>query len=79
MSGADGVAVDSAGNIFVATTQGLGIQVLDKTGKRLGSIPCPAATNNCTFGGKDLKTLYVSAKDGIYKIPVKTAGFLSFR
>ncbi|MDP2982563.1 MAG: SMP-30/gluconolactonase/LRE family protein [Candidatus Latescibacter sp.] len=79
MSGADGVAVDSAGNVFVATTQGLGVQVFDKTGKRLGTIPCPAATNNCTFGGKDLKTLYVSAKDGIYKIPVKTGGFVSFR
>jgi gluconolactonase len=79
MSGADGVAVDSAGNVFVATTQGIGIQVFDKAGKHLGNIPCPAATNNCSFGGKDMKTLYVSAKDGIYRIPVKTGGFLSFR
>jgi gluconolactonase len=75
MSGADGVAVDSAGNVFVATTQGLGIQVFDKNGKHLGNIPCTAATNNCAFGGKDLKTLYVSAKDGIYKIAMKNKGF----
>jgi gluconolactonase len=75
MSGADGVAVDSAGNVYVATTQGLGVQVCDKGGKRLGNILCPAPTNNCAFGGPDMKTLYVSAKDGIYRIPIKTAGF----
>jgi gluconolactonase len=73
-SGADGMAVDSAGNIYVATTQGLGIQVIDSKGNHLGNILCPVATNNCNFGGEDLKTLYVSAKDGIYSIPVKIPG-----
>ena len=75
LSGADGVAVDRAGNVFVATTQGIGIQVFDKTGKHLGDISCPAPTNNCSFGGKDMRTLYVSAKDGIYSIRMRTAGF----
>jgi len=75
-SGADGMAVDSEGKIFVATTEGLGIQVFDPDGNHLGNIPCPAATNNCNFGGADMKTLYVSAKDGIYKIPVKIPGFM---
>ncbi len=78
MSGADGVAVDRAGNVYVATTQGFGIQVLDKTGKYLGSIACPTPTNNCAFGGKDMRTLYVSAKDGIYSIRTRNAGFNSF-
>ena len=72
--GADGMAVDSAGNIFVATTQGLGIQVFNSRGDHLGNIPCPTATNNCNFGGDDLKTLYISALDGIYRIPVKIPG-----
>ena len=74
-SGADGMAVDSKGKIYVATTEGLGIQVFDPDGNHLENIPCPAATNNCNFGGADMKTLYVSAKDGIYKIPVKIPGF----
>jgi len=73
-SGADGMAVDSAGNIYVVTTQGLGIQVIAPDGTHIGNIPCDVATNNCNFGGADLKTLYVSAKDGIYRIPVKIAG-----
>jgi len=66
--------VDSAGNIFVATTKMIGIQVFDKTGRHLGNIPCSAATNNVIFGGPDMKTLYVSAMDGIYSIPVKIPG-----
>jgi len=79
MSGTDGIAVDSAGNVFAATTQGIGVQVFDKSGKHLGNIPCPVAVNNCAFGGKNLKTLYVSAKDGIYKIELKNKGFLTFK
>ncbi|MFC1608354.1 SMP-30/gluconolactonase/LRE family protein [Candidatus Latescibacterota bacterium] len=73
-SGADGMIVDSAGNIFVATTKGHGIQVFDKNGQHLGNILCDAVTNNVIFGGPDMKTLYVSAKDGIYSIPVKVPG-----
>jgi len=73
-SGADGIITDSAGNIYVATTKMIGIQVFDSTGRHIGNIPCTAATNNVRFGGTDMKTLYVSAKDGIYSIPVKIPG-----
>jgi gluconolactonase len=74
--GADGTAVDSAGNLYVATTKGIGVQVFDSSGKHLGNIPCPSVTNNISFGGEDMKTLYISAKDGIYKIPVKIPGVM---
>ncbi len=74
-SGADGTAVDSAGNLYVATTKGLGIQVFNSSGKHLGNIECPSISNNVTFGGEDMKTMYISAKDGIYKIQVKIPGF----
>lgn len=74
VSGTDGMAVDRAGNIYVATTQGLGIQVFDKAGTHLGNIACPVPVNNCSFGGKELRTLYVSAKDGIYSIRLRNAG-----
>ncbi len=73
-SGADGLMVDSAGNIYVATTKMLGIQVFDNTGRHLGNIPCQSVTNNVNFGGPDMKTLYVSAQDGIYSIPVMIPG-----
>ncbi len=73
-SGADGTAVDSAGNLYVATTKGLDIQVFDSSGEYLGNIECPSISNNIYFGGEDLKTLYIGAKDGIYKIRVKIPG-----
>lgn len=73
-SGADGMAVDSEGNLFVATTQGLGVQVFNSSGEHLGNIEVPTPSNNVTFGGPDGKTLYISAQDGIYKIAVNTEG-----
>lgn len=73
-SGADGTAVDSAGNVYVATTQGIGIQVLNSAGTHLGSITCEVATNNLYFGGEDMKTLFVAAKDGIYSIELSVPG-----
>lgn len=74
ISGADGTAIDSLGNLYVATTQGLGIQVFNSEGTHLGDIPCPAVCNNVSFGGADMKTLYISAKDGVYSMPVLIAG-----
>jgi len=74
MSGADGSAVDSAGNLYVATTRGLGVQVFSPSGEHLGNIAGPLNTNNISFGGEDLKTLYIAAKDGIYTIPVMIPG-----
>ncbi len=74
VSGADGTAVDSAGNLYVATTQGLGIQVFNSGGEHLGNIECPVPTNNMYFGGEDMKTLYVSALDGIYMIRTNIPG-----
>lgn len=73
-SGADGMAVDSEGNLFVATTQGLGVQVFNSSGEHLGNIDVPTASNNVSFGGPDDNTLYISAQDGIYKIAVNTEG-----
>ncbi len=74
VSGADGTAVDIEGNLYVATTQGLGIQVFDMNGAHIGNIDCPVPCNNLSFGGPGMKTLYVSALDGVYSMPVKIAG-----
>lgn len=72
-SGADGLAVDAAGRLYVATSAG--IQVFDQVGIALGIIPLPKAPQNLAFAGKDKKTLYVVGRGDAYKIPVLTAGF----
>lgn len=73
-SGADGCGVDSAGNLYVCTTQGIGIQVFNAEGTYLGDINTEQALNNMYFGGPDLKTLYASVKDGIYAIKLNIPG-----
>ncbi len=74
VSGADGMTVDSEGNVYVATTQGLGVQVFNEDGKHIANISCPAPPNNVTFGGTENKTLFISAKDGIYAIETAYPG-----
>ena len=72
-SGADGLAVDAEGRLYVATTEG--IQVFDKVGIALGIIPLAKAPQNLAFAGKDKKTLYVVGRGNAYKIPVLTPGY----
>ena len=70
--GGDGMAVDKAGNVYVAGMDG--IHVLDKTGAALGTITVPEQPGNCTFGGADGKTLYITARTGLYSIKLNVPG-----
>lgn len=71
-SGADGLAVDAEGRLYVAST--VGIQVFSKQGEALGTIPLPKAPQNLAFAGPDKKTLYVVGRGSAYKIAVLTPG-----
>jgi gluconolactonase len=71
-AGGDGCAVDTRGNLYVAT--GLGVQVFDPQGKQLGVITLPKAPSNCKFGGPDFKTLYVTARTSVYAVPMEATG-----
>lgn len=70
--GSDGMTRDSAGNLYLT---GKGVTVFDKDGKKLGEIPVPEGwTANVTFGGKDLKTLFITAMDSVYTIRMAVPG-----
>ena len=69
---ADGMAIDREGRIYVTT--GAGIQVFDKKGKFLGVIKVPRQPANIAFSGKDKKTLYITAREGLYKLQMLSAG-----
>ena len=61
--GPDGMAVDAAGNLFVTTDSG--IEVFAPDGTPWGVIPVPPGwAANCTFGGADGRTLYITAEKG---------------
>ncbi len=70
--GGDGLTVDVKGNLYI--TSGIGLQVFDKDGKALGVIAFPEVPSNCTFGGKDMKTLFVTARTSVYACPMEVAG-----
>lgn len=69
--GPDGMAHDIRGNLY-ATYKG--IVVIDPDGKALGRIATPEQPANCAFGGSDNKTLYITARTGLYKIDLKIPG-----
>jgi gluconolactonase len=74
-SGADGLAVDGAGRLYVATTAG--VQVFSATGDGLGTIPIGLSNGpqNLAFAGADKKTLYVIGRGALYRIRMTATGF----
>jgi gluconolactonase len=72
-SGADGLAVDAKGRLYVASN--VGIEVFSAAGVALGTIPLPKKPQNLAFAGTDKKSLYVVGRGSAYKISVLTPGF----
>ena len=70
--GPDGMAVDTGGNLFVAT--GDGIEVFAPDGTPWGVIPVPRIPSNCAFGGADGRTLYITAREGLYRVSLQHPG-----
>lgn len=68
--GADGIRVDSKGNIF-STGPG-GIWVLNAKGEFIAHLPTRAT--NLAFGGADGKTLLITNGNSVSRIGVKTPG-----
>lgn len=64
ISSGDGVAMDCAGNLYVASNQA--IVVLSPSGAELGQIAVSGvqSVTNAAFGGSDRKTLYITALGG---------------
>lgn len=69
---ADGMTVDEEGNIYVATL--IGIQILNAKGEFVGIINFPIVPVSCCFGGDDMKTLYATCYNKVYKIRTNVKG-----
>lgn len=71
-SGGDGMAIDREGRIFVTSITG--IQIFDPVGNYLGNIPVPRKSTNVAFSGHGKSVLYITAREGVYKIQTLTRG-----
>ncbi len=69
---ADGMKVDSRGNVY--TTGPGGVWIFSPRGVLLDRISIPQYASNVAWGGPDLKTLYITATHSVYSIPVKFKG-----
>jgi gluconolactonase len=72
----DGIKVDQAGNLFVTGPKG--IWVWDANGHRLGVIVIPEQPANLTWGDKDYRTLYITATTSVYRLRMKTEGYVPY-
>ena len=65
----DGIKVDSAGNLYVSGPGGL--WVIGADGGHLGTLKLPELVANLAWGEADGKTLYLTARTGLYRLRTK--------
>ena len=75
-SSADGMAIDTLGNIYVATYYG--VQIFNPEGDFVGMINLPSFPVSLCFGDEDMKTLYMVSYDKVYKIRTHMKGFVQY-
>ena len=68
----DGMKIDSEGNLYCCGPGG--IHVLDQSAATLGVIRVPRPVANFTWGEDDLKSLFITATDNLYRIRVRVPG-----
>jgi gluconolactonase len=79
--GPDGVKCDAVGNFYLTGMKednnpaGPGtVMVFEPEGTLLGRIILPERPVNCGFGGADGKTLYMTARTGLYRVRTEVTG-----
>lgn len=70
--GSDGMTIDEKGNVYF--TLGKFTTIYDKTGTKIAAIDVPENCTNVCFGGKDMKTLFITAGTSLYSIQMRVKG-----
>ncbi len=69
--GSDGMTLDEKGNLYL--TRGV-VNVYSPDGKQLTTIEVPESPANVCFGGKDRRTLFITARKGLYSLRMNVRG-----
>ena len=69
--GRDGLALDDQGNVYLTTN---GVRIYSREGDYLGAIKVEKRPSNVSFGGKDRKTLFITAHDSVYTLKMNVSG-----
>lgn len=73
-SGSDGMTISADGHLFVATNEG--VQICDQPGRVVGILAKPqrAFMSNVVFAGPEMKTLYATSSDKVYRRKLRIEG-----
>jgi len=69
--GSDGMTIDNQGNVYL--TRGA-VAVYNKNGEKIEVIKVPEGPANVCFGGKDNKTLFITARTSLYSVRMSVSG-----
>jgi gluconolactonase len=68
----DGLKVDRAGNLYVSGPGG--VWIVSAAGEHLGTIVAPELPANFAWGDADGRTLYMTARTGLYRVRLNVPG-----
>jgi gluconolactonase len=70
-AGGDGMTIDNEGNVYLAEK---GILVFDPKGEQIARIDVPIRPTNVCFGGRDGRTLFITARTSVYSVRMRVRG-----
>ena len=69
--GSDGMTLDEHGNIYLTAED---VDVFRPNGDKVATIEVPGRASNVCFGGKDRKTLFITANNRLYSVKMNVRG-----
>jgi len=70
--GSDGMTLDERGNVYLT---GQGVTIYSPAGQLLAHLDVPAPwTANICFGGADMRTLFITASEAVFTVPMRVRG-----
>lgn len=72
--GSDGMTVDSRGNVYLTNSA---VKVYNPAGRLIETIEVPENPTNVCFGGRNGKTLYITAQTSVYKLEMSVGKVFS--
>jgi gluconolactonase len=72
--GSDGMTIDNEGNVYLTTKV---VAVYNSKGQKIETIDVPEGPANVCFGGKDSRTLFITARTSLYLLRMRVKGICS--
>ena len=72
--GSDGMTLDEMGNVYLTNYDSCRVEIFSPEGESLESIQLLEYVTNLCFGGRDNKTLFMTASTSLYALRMRVSG-----